>query len=64
MIIDAEKTGPAGTVAHIDKDSIGIFCNNGIILITDLQFPGKKIISARDFFNSKKDIISVGDSLN
>tara|TARA_B100000963_G_scaffold361864_1_gene400400 strand:+ start:10923 stop:11864 length:942 start_codon:yes stop_codon:yes gene_type:complete len=64
MIIDAEKTGPAGTVAHIDKDSIGIFCNNGIILITDLQFPGKKIISARDFFNSKRDIISVGDSLN
>ena len=64
MLIDPNKRGNAGTIAHVNKDSIGVFCNNGCILITDLQFPGKKIISAKDFFNSKRDIISVGDSLN
>ena len=64
MVIDPKKRGHAGTIAHVNKDSIGVFCNNGCILITNLQFPGKKIISAKDFFNSKKDIISVGDSLN
>lgn len=64
MLIDPNKRGHAGTIAHVNKDSIGVFCNNGCILITNLQFPGKKIISAKDFFNSKRDIISVGDSLN
>ncbi|GIR11129.1 MAG: hypothetical protein CM15mP22_5490 [Gammaproteobacteria bacterium] len=42
MLIDPNKRGHAGTIAHVNKDSIGVFFNNGCILITDLQFPGKE----------------------
>mgnify|MGYP001166509701 FL=1 len=61
---DPLNIGNSGFVSHVTQDSIGVYCNNGCILIKELQFPGKKIINARDFFNSKRDIISVGKELS
>ena len=61
--IDTSRTGRPGEVCAFDKQSLDIFCKDGVVSITAVQFPGKKVISSLDFFNSKRDIISKGDLL-
>ena len=45
------------------KESLSVFCGDGVINIKAVKFPGKKVISSIDFFNAKRDIISTGDIL-
>ena len=61
--IDEKKQGKPGKIEGFDKDSLRVFCRNGVIKITSVKFPGKKVINSVDFFNSKRDIISIGDFL-
>ena len=61
--IDEKKQGKPGEIEGFDKDSLRVFCRNGVIKITSVKFPGKKVINSVDFFNSKRDIISIGDFL-
>ena len=61
-IYSSEK-GKAGEVHSFDKNSLNVFCGDGVISITSVKFPGKKVIDSLDFFNSKRDIISKGDLL-
>jgi len=44
---------PAGTIIKIFKDAIGVKCGTGIYLITELQMPGKRRMSVKDYLNGK-----------
>ena len=47
------KKDVAGKIINIYKDGIGISTNDGEIIITKIQMPGKKVMSVRDFLNGK-----------
>ncbi|MAK16341.1 MAG: methionyl-tRNA formyltransferase [Gammaproteobacteria bacterium] len=61
--IHSNETGTPGEVHNFDHESLKIYCGDGIVAITSVKFPGKKVIGPKDFFNSKRDIISKGDLL-
>ena len=63
LFIHSKEIGKAGEVQSFDRDSLKVFCADGIISIKSVKFPGKKVIGSLDFFNSKRDIISKGDLL-
>ena len=43
--------GTPGTIAYASNEGIGICTGDGVLRITQLQPPGKKPLSARDFLN-------------
>ena len=51
-IINKKSSGPAGTIHEITKNGIYVNTIDKMIVITNLQFPNKKKISALDAFNS------------
>tara|TARA_X000000368_G_scaffold246779_1_gene194937 strand:- start:263 stop:1207 length:945 start_codon:yes stop_codon:yes gene_type:complete len=61
--IASNQSAKPGIVSDFTKDSLDVFCGDGVIKIKSVKFPGKKVISAIDFFNAKRDIISCGDIL-
>lgn len=61
--LHSDQTGTPGEVHDFDQESLKIYCGDGIVAITSVKFPGKKVIGPKDFFNSKRDIISKGDLL-
>ena len=40
-----------GEIGKIYKDGIGVSCNDGEIIITDIKFAGGKRILMKDYFN-------------
>ena len=56
-------TGNPGEISSFNKDGMIVCCNKGAINLKSVQFPGKKVISSNDFFNSKRDIISFEEDL-
>ena len=61
--IASNQAGTPGVIKEFTKDSLSVYCGDGIIKIKAVKFPGKKVISSIDFFNAKRDIISSGDIL-
>ena len=61
--LTSRKNGPAGTISEFNNKDFIVNCKDCSIKIIKLQFPGKNAIDANDFFNAKRDIISVGDIL-
>ncbi len=57
----AEGNGPAGTIAFVGKEELGIFCGEGTIVLTEVQLEGKKRMPVRDFLLGNKP--EVGESL-
>jgi len=53
----------AGTVVSASKQGIGIACVEGVLLITQLQPPGKKAMSAADFLNGRAEWFAPGVTL-
>jgi methionyl-tRNA formyltransferase len=47
----------AGTILN-NKSSLDIMTGGGVLAITQLQLPGKRIVSAKDFLNGHPDFIS------
>ena len=64
MWCSSSDTKNAGEIKSFTKDGLEVFCSDGVIKIASVQFPGKKLISAGDFFNSKRAIISPGENLS
>jgi methionyl-tRNA formyltransferase len=64
MWCSSKDTKNAGEIKSFTKDGLEVFCSDGVIKIASVQFPGKKLISAGDFFNSKRAIISPGENLS
>ena len=61
--VHSNEKGTPGEIQSFNKKSLNVFCGNGVISISEVKFPGKKVIGSLDFFNSKRDIISKGDLL-
>ena len=51
----SNKDGQIGEIINIYKDSIGVRTSNGEILITELQFEGKKRVFVKDYLNGLQD---------
>ena len=58
--VKANGGQPAGTVLTADKQGIAIACAEGVLVITQLQPPGKKAMAAADFLNGRADWLSPG----
>ena len=58
--IGEEKTGEIGTITSVSKDSFGIMCADGEILVTKIKPFGKKEMLVKDFFNGykKEDLLN------
>ena len=56
-------TGNPGQICSFNKDGMIVCCQKGAINLKSVQFPGKKVISSNDFFNSKRDIIPLKENL-
>ena len=47
-----------GSLYSFDRKSLGITANDGIVQIEKLQFPGKRIVTAGDLFNSNTEFVT------
>ena len=54
------KASSYGKITNISKEGLGISTNDGEIIITKLQFPGKKVMEFKDYLNGikKEDLIN------
>ncbi|EIL8373270.1 methionyl-tRNA formyltransferase [Vibrio alginolyticus] len=61
----AEQTSdkPAGTIVQADKTGIYVATGNGILVLEQLQVPGKKAMSVQDILNSRAAWFEVGTLL-
>jgi methionyl-tRNA formyltransferase len=52
-VVDAPRTGAEpGTVLGLADDGLRIACGDGVLALSELQRPGKRPVSARDFANA------------
>jgi Methionyl-tRNA formyltransferase len=61
--IPSNDFGRPGEISEFSEESLKIYCGDGVVALTSVKFPGQKVIGSKDFFNSKRDIISPGDLL-
>ena len=54
---DYHGSEPPGTIIDFNHNELRIVAGDGAISIENLQLPGKKIISARDLFNSNSSFV-------
>ena len=61
----AERTSdkPAGTIVQADKTGIYVATGNGVLVLEQLQVPGKKAMSVQDILNSRAAWFEVGTLL-
>ena len=64
MSCSSNDTKNASEIKSFTKNGLEVYCHDGVIKIVSVQFPGKKLINAVDFFNSKRAIISPGENLS
>ncbi|MCD2346026.1 methionyl-tRNA formyltransferase [Clostridium guangxiense] len=48
-VIDSDFEGTPGLITDVSKDGIKIETTKGKLLVTSIQFPGKKIMSVKDY---------------
>lgn len=61
--VSNEQPAPAGQITKADKTGIYIACQQATLVITQLQPPGKKPMSAADFLNGRADWLKPGQQL-
>ena len=44
-------------IIKLENDKIKVACNNGYILLEEVQMEGKKRLSAKDFYNGSKNLL-------
>lgn len=54
---------PAGTILQADKTGIYITTGNGVLVLEQLQVPGKKAMAVQDILNSRASWFEVGSQL-
>ena len=54
-IIKLDNDDAPGSVLYVTRDGIYVKVSDSVIVITHIQFPGKKIINSFDIYNSYKD---------
>lgn len=55
---------PAGTIIQADKTGIYVATGNGVLVLEQLQVPGKKAMSVQDILNSRASWFEVGSQLS
>tara|TARA_B100001057_G_scaffold42590_1_gene38133 strand:+ start:1861 stop:2808 length:948 start_codon:yes stop_codon:yes gene_type:complete len=62
----AEQTSdkPAGTILQADKTGIYVATGQGVLVLEQLQVPGKKAMSVKDILNSRASWFEVGTQLS
>ncbi len=55
---------PAGTIVQADKTGIYVATGNGVLILEQLQVPGKKAMPVQDILNSRAAWFEVGTQLN
>ena len=62
----AEQTSdkPAGTILQSDKTGIYVATGQGVLVLEQLQVPGKKAMSVQDILNSRASWFEVGTQLS
>lgn len=63
QLSDIESTQVPGTIIKADKNGIVVATGQGSLVLQQLQFPGKKALSAADILNSRKALFSPGNTL-
>lgn len=65
-VVDKTTQEKPGIIIGVNKDSFEISCGgNTVIALTEVQMPGKKRMSARDFLNgSGRNLISINKEVN
>ena len=56
----ANNSVPPGTIVSLDRQGIDVATADGCLRITQLQFPGGKIIAVKDLLNAQDKIWQVG----
>ncbi len=64
QVIDETMQGDAGTIKHIDKHSIEVFCNPGILRLDEIQFDGGKRLPVEAILNANQADFIVGKKLD
>lgn len=52
--LDEKTTKAPGTILSVDKTGMYVACENSILCITHLQFPGGRALSSSEFSNAQK----------
>lgn len=63
-VADQTTDKPAGTILQADKTGIYVATGNGVLVLEQLQVPGKKAMSVQDILNSRASWFEVGSSLS
>lgn len=65
-VVDKTTQEKPGIIIGVNKDSFEISCGgNTVIALTEVQMPGKKRMSARDFLNGNgRNLISINKEVN
>ncbi|CCN33430.1 Methionyl-tRNA formyltransferase [Vibrio nigripulchritudo SO65] len=62
--LDNQSTDkPAGTIIQADKTGIYVTTGNGILVLEQIQVPGKKAMSVQDILNARASWFEVGSQL-
>ncbi len=56
--------GEPGTVVRVDKTGIAVATTDGLLVLEQLQPPGKKAMAVADFLNGRADWIKLGQQLS
>ncbi len=56
--------GVPGTVVKVDKTGIAVATTDGLLVIEQLQPPGKKAMAVADFLNGRADWLQLGQQLS
>ncbi|KNY48645.1 methionyl-tRNA formyltransferase [Vibrio harveyi] len=62
-VADQTSDKPAGTILQADKTGIYVATGNGVLVLEQLQAPGKKAMSVQDILNSRASWFEVGTQL-
>ncbi|WP_050934036.1 methionyl-tRNA formyltransferase [Vibrio harveyi] len=62
-VADQTSDKPAGTILQADKTGIYVATGNGVLVLKQLQVPGKKAMSVQDILNSRASWFEVGTQL-
>ena len=63
QVLPAVINTQPGTIIHADKHGIQVMTGEGVLNITQLQPAGKKVMSAADLLNSRRELFAPGSQL-
>ena len=63
QVVEQKTAQPAGTIIQADKTGIYVATGNGVLVLQQLQVPGKKAMPVQDILNSRSSWFAVGTQL-